>query len=106
MLLKVRATARTSCGDKPEREQYSGKFARLGNPSAHGMSATSVARFCGFIASTNEELGITHLTERMILYTQEKSIDKTCIKSSAGQRGHVKCTPAEHCGAQEATKGM
>lgn len=44
-LLKVRATARTSCGDKPASERYSGKFARCGNPSAYGTSVASVAKF-------------------------------------------------------------
>ena len=76
VLLKVRATARTSCADKPARERYSGKFAKFGNPSVYGTIATSVARFCNFMPMTNEEKGETHLIERTggLIYTRESKV--------------------------------
>ena len=48
VLLNVPATARTSSGDKPASDRYSG------NPSAYGTSAINVAKFCSFIFSGNK----------------------------------------------------
>ena len=75
VLLNVRATARTSRGDNPASERYSGKFSRSANPNACGISATSIGMFCNFIPNINEKLGETRVVERKsqlpaIFYTQ------------------------------------